>query len=122
MPDSEHILFEGDDTELTQALIGLLNEKLHQLDKENQENKYDDGMKSMVWQRLNGRSKKAQQENIDTHMADLEDDRTRFNYYIHEVKTVKLLKKILSERYDERNENMFTQGDFALDDLADLFR
>ncbi len=122
MPNSEHILFEGDDTELTQALIGLLNEKLHQLDKENQENKCDDGMKSMVWQRFSGRSKKAQQENIDIHMADLEDDKIRFNYYIQEVKTVKLLKEILSERYDERNENMFTQGDFSLDDLADLFR
>lgn len=56
-------------------------------------------------------------------MADLEDDRTRYSYYIHEVKTVKLLKEILSERYDERNESMlFTDNDFSLDDLADLFR
>lgn len=122
MPDSEHILFEGDDTDLIQALIGLLNEKLKQLDKENQENKYENGIKSMIWQRLNGRSKKAQQENIATHMADLEDDKTRFNYYINEVKTVKLLKEILSERYDQRHENMFTQGDFSIDDIAELFR
>lgn len=123
MPDSEHILFEGDDTHLTQALIALLNEKLKQLDKENRENKYENGIKSMVWQRLNGRSKKAQQENIAIHIADLEDDRTRYSYYIHEVKTVKLLKEILSERYDERNESMlFTDNDFSLDDLADLFR
>lgn len=122
MPDNEHILFEGDDTDLIQALIGLLNEKMKQLDEENQQNKYENGIKSMIWQRLNGRSKKAQQENIATHMADLEDDKTRFNYYINEVKTVKLLKKILSERYDQRHENMFTQGDFSLDDLAELFR
>ena len=122
MPESEHILFEGNDTDLTEALIGLLNEKLYQLDQEHQENKHENGIKSMIWQKLNGRSKKATQENIDAHMADLEDDRTRLNYYLHEVKTVKLFKEILSERYDQRNDNPFAQGDFSLDDLDALFR
>lgn len=122
IPESEHILFEGNDNDLTQALIGLLNEKLYQLDQENQKNKYESGIKSMIWQKLNGRSKKATQENIAAHMADLEDDRTRLNYYIYEVKTVKLFKEILSERYNQRNDNPFAQGDFSLDDLDALFR
>ncbi len=122
MPESDNALFDGNDEELTQALIGLLNDKLHQLDKENSDNKYNNGIKSMVWQKLNGRSKKATQENIDCHLADLEDSHTRLNYSIHEIKTVKLLKEILGERYEQRNFNPFDGGDFSLDDLDALFR
>ena len=122
VPESELTLFDGSDEELTEALITLLNEKSHQLDKENDDNKYRDGIKSMVWQKLNGRSKKATQENIDIHIKDLEDSHTRLNYYIHEVKTVKLLKEILSERYEQHHFNPFETGEFTLADLDELFR
>ncbi len=122
MPESDNALFDGNDEELTQALIGLLNEKLHQLDQEHSDNKYNNGIKSMVWQKLNGRSKKATQENIDTHLSDLESSHSQLNYNIHIVKTVKRLKEILGERYEQRNFNPFAHGDFSLDDLDALFR
>jgi len=125
MPESENSLFDGNDEELTEALVTLLNEKLHQLDKENADEKYNNGVKSMIWQKFNARSKKATEENIFMHIAALEDGRTRLKYYIHEVKTVKLLQSILSERYEERRshvfDNPFENGDFSLDDLKDLF-
>ncbi|PCI54301.1 MAG: hypothetical protein COB45_08675 [Gammaproteobacteria bacterium] len=122
MPESELNFFDGSDEELTQALIKLLNEKLRELDQENKEQKYNNGLESMIWQKLSGRSKKATQENIDCHLADLEDSHTRLNYYIHEVKTVKLLKEILSERYEKNSFNPFANGHFSLDDLAEMFR
>ncbi|MGL1958577.1 MAG: hypothetical protein OCD00_14820 [Colwellia sp.] len=121
VPESELTLFDGSDEELSQALITLLNEKLHELDDEHQHNKCRDGIQSMVWQKLGGRSKKAQQENIYAHLADLEDSHTRLNYYIHEVKTVKLLKEILGERYEQRNFNPFEHGEFSLEDLDVIF-
>ncbi len=122
MPESEHTLFEGSDDELTQALIELLNEKSRILDQENEESKYKNGIKSMIWQKLNGRSKKITQEKIDAHLADLESSHTQLNYYINEMKTVKLLKEVLAERYEQRNFNPFAKGEFSLDDLDDLFR
>jgi len=122
MPESENSLFDGNDEELTQALVTLLDEKLQQLDKENGDEKYNNGIKSMIWQKLNARSKKATEEKIYMHLADLEDSHTRLNYYINEVKTVKLLKEILSERYEQRRSNPFESGEFSLDDLEDLFR
>ncbi|MBL4821926.1 MAG: hypothetical protein JKX90_00175 [Colwellia sp.] len=122
MPESELTLFDGSDEELTQALIKLLNEKLRELDQENKDQKYNNGLPSMIWQKLSGRSKKATQENIDTHLADLEDSHTRLNYYIHEVKTVKLLKEILSERYEQNSFNPFANGNFSLADLEEMFR
>ena len=122
MPDSENTFFDGDDTELGQALITLLNEKSHELDKENSDEKYSNGLKSMVWNKLNGRSKKVTQENINSHLADLEDDHTRLNYYIHEVKTVVLLKEILTERYEQRNTSPFGDAGFSLDMLDEFFR
>lgn len=117
VPESELSLFDGNDQELTQALIKLLNEKLKTLDQENHEQKYNNGLESLVWQKFSGRSKKATQENIDTHLADLEDSHTRLNYYIHEVTTVKLLKEILSERYEQKNFNPFTNANFSLDKM-----
>ncbi|GAW97443.1 MULTISPECIES: hypothetical protein [Colwellia] len=115
VPDRELTLFDGNDDELTQALIGLLNEKLCELDRENGDNKYNNGLQSMVWQNLGGRSKKAIQENIDTHLTDLEDDHTRLKYYIEEMKTVKVLKEVLNERYEKKRFNPFGEMSFSLD-------
>ncbi len=122
VPDSELSLFDGDDKELTQALIKLLNEKLNELDKENHEQKYNSSIQSMVWQKFNGRSKKVTQENIDTHLAALEDGQAKLNYNIHEVTTVKRLKAILSERYEMNRFNPFANGEYSLDDLEAIFR
>lgn len=122
MPESDEILFDGNDEALTQALVFLLNEKLYQLDQEHHENRYHNGIKSIVWQKFNARSKKATQENIDRHLADLEDEHTRLNYYIHEVKTVAILKEILSERYDQRQINSFYESEFSPDDFEQFFR
>ena len=122
VPDSELNFFDGSDEELTQALIKLLNEKLSELDQENREQKYNNGLQSMIWQKLSGRSKKATQNNIDMHLADLEDSHSRLNYYIHEVKTVKLLKEVLGERYEQNRFNPFANGEFSLNDLDEFFR
>ncbi len=122
VPESELSIFDGNDEELAQALIKLLNEKIKTLDQENDERKYNSGLQSLVWQKFSGRSKKIVQENIDSHLADLEDNQTRLNYYIHEVKTVKLLKEILSERYEQKNFNPFANADFSLADLEAMFR
>ncbi len=122
VPESELNFFDGNDNELNQALVTLLNEKLHELDEENSHQKYDDGIQSMIWQKLGGRGKKVIQENINAHLADLEDSHTRLKYYIDEVKTVKLLKEALSERYEQKHFNPFANGNFSLDDLDELFR
>ena len=82
VPESELSLFDGNDQELSQALIKLLNEKLNELDQENDDLKYNNGLQSMIWQKLSGRSKKIVQENIDNHLVDLENSHTRLNYYI----------------------------------------
>jgi hypothetical protein len=122
LPESELNFFDGNDEELTQALIKLLNEKMRELDQENHEQKYHNGIQSMVWQKFSGRSKKVTQENIDMHLADVEDSHIRSKYYIHEVKTVKLLQEILSERYEQSRFNPFGDGNFSLDDLDAMFR
>jgi hypothetical protein len=122
VPESELSLFDGNNQELSEALIKLLNEKLKTLDQENHEQKYNSSLESLIWQKFSGRSKKIIQENIDCHLADLEDSHTRLNYYIHEVTTVKLLKEILSERYEKNSFNPFANADFSLDDLDNMFR
>lgn len=122
VPESELSLFDGNDQELSEALIKLLNEKLKTLDQENYEQKHNNSIESLVWQKFSGRSKKIVQENIDSHLSDLEDSHTRLNYYINEVTTVKLLKEILSERYEKNSFNPFANADFSLDDLANMFR
>ena len=122
VPESELSLFDGNNQELSEALIKLLNEKLKTLDQENHEQKYNSSLESLIWQKFSGRSKKIIQENIDCHLADLEDSHTRLNYYIHEVTTVKLLKEILSERYEQNSFNPFADAHFSLDDLANIFR
>jgi len=121
VPESELTLFDGSDEELTQALITLLNEKLKELDSENFHNKHSDGIQSMIWKKLSGRSKKIQQEKIDAHIADLTDSHTQLNYSINEVKTLKRLKGVLSERYEQRRFNPFEQANFSLHDLGELF-
>lgn len=115
--DSELNLFDDDDTELSQSLIRLLNLKLDQLDRENEDYKRADGIPSMVWQKFGGRGKKAIEENIAIHLADLEDDYSRSYYYIHEVTNLKLLKEILADRYEERRYSPFSGGALSLDDL-----
>lgn len=122
MPESENDFFDGNNQELSDALITLLNQKSHELDQENHDEKYANGVKSMIWRKLNGRSKKATQDNINAHMADLEDSHTRLHYYINEVKTVLLLKDILSERYDQRNSFPFSDNDFSLEEIVELFK
>lgn len=122
MPENDNALFDGNDEELTAALIGLLNEKLDQLDQENHDNKYNNGIKSMVWQKLNARSKKATQDNIIRYLADIENSHSQLIYSVDEVKTVKKLKEVLGERYEQRHSNPFASGDFSFDDLAELFR
>ena len=122
IPNSDELLFTGNDEELTTALMALLDEKLRELDSEHRDMKYNDGIKSMVWNNFHGRSKKATQEKFDIHLANLEDDHDRLNFYIHEVKTVTSLKQILSERYEQRQELCFSDGHFSLDDLGELFR
>ena len=122
VPESELSLFDGNNQELSEALIKLLNEKLKTLDQENHEQKYNSSLESLIWQKFSGRSKKIIQENIDCHLADLEDSHTRLNYYIHEVTTVKLLKEILSERYEQNSFNPFADAHFSLDDLDNMFR
>ena len=66
--------------------------------------------------------KKAIQENFDTHIADLENDQTQFKYSIDEMKTVKVLKEVLSERYEKNRFNPFGESSFSLDDLDAMFR
>jgi hypothetical protein len=122
VPESELSLFDGNNQELSEALIKLLNEKLKTLDQENYDQKHNNSTESLIWQKFSGRSKKIIQENIDSHLADLEDSQTRLNYSIHEVTTVKLLKEILSERYEKNSFNPFADADFSLDDLANMFR
>lgn len=122
MPESENGFFDGNNQELSDALITLLNQKSHELDQENDDEKYANGVKSMIWDKLNGRSKKATQDNINSHLADLEDSHTRLHYYINEVKTVVLLKDILSERYDQRNSFPFSDNDFSLEEIVELFK
>ncbi len=114
-------MFEGDDIELSNSLVRLLNEKLEQLERENYDYKYGNDLSSMVWRKFGGRSKKATEENIAAYLADLEDNYSELNYCIDQVKTVKLLKKELAERYDQRRLNPFSNVEFSLDDLNDLF-
>lgn len=121
IPDSEMALFDGSDEELSQALLVLLNQKLHELDDENNHNKYSNGISSMVWQKLGGRSKKVIQENIAMQLGGLDERQERLNYFIDEVKTVKQLKAILSERYDQRRHDPFNSGPFSLDELDAFF-
>ncbi len=123
VPESELTLFDGSDEELAAALLALLNEKISELDLENQDIKYNNGLQSMIWQKLGARGKKNIDKNIDIHIADLEDCHTALRYIIDEVKTVKALKKILSERYDERIFNPFSElNGMLIEDLDDLFR
>jgi len=122
VPDGELTLFDGNDEELTQALIALLNEKLRELDRENGDNKYNNGLQSAIWQNLGGRSKKVIQENFDNHLSDLGNDQVRLKYSIDEMKTVKVLQKVLSERYEQKRFNPFDDGAFSIEDLDDFFR
>jgi hypothetical protein len=122
VPESELTLFDGNDEELTQALLSLLNEKLHDLDRENRDNKYNCGLQSAVWQNLGGRSKKSIQENFEAHLADIEGDKKLLNYSLDEMKTVKALQEALKERYEQKQFNPFGESPFSLADLDELFR
>ena len=121
IPESENSLFEGNDEELTQALIGLLNEKLHQLDQENNDEKYNNGIKGMIWQKLHGRSKKVTQQKINDHLSDLKSSHVQLNHHIHKVKTVKLLKEVLSERYEQRRFSIFDELDDFNEEFSNIF-
>ncbi|NQY37154.1 MAG: hypothetical protein HRT37_19750 [Alteromonadaceae bacterium] len=107
VPESELTLFDGSDEDLSAGLLSLLNEKLRILDQENRDIKYNNGLPSMIWQKLGGRGKKNIDRNIACHIADLEESQTSLRYIIDEVKTVKSLKQILSERYDQRSFSPF---------------
>ena len=118
VPESEMSIFDGNnDEELSQALVKLLNEKLRELDEENRFNKYHNGLQSVVWQKFGGRSKKAIAENIKEHIADLENEQTRYQYSIDDITTVKLLKEVLSERYEQSRFNPFGIEGLSLDGI-----
>ncbi|PCH96485.1 MAG: hypothetical protein COB83_05425 [Gammaproteobacteria bacterium] len=121
VPESDLTLFDGNDDELTQALLELLNEKLRELDRENSDNKYNNGLVSAVWQNLGGRSKKIIQENFTTHLADIAQDKKELNHHLDEMTTVKKLKKVLIERNEKQQFNPFFGEGFSLDDLDEFF-
>lgn len=107
-----HELSLNDDLDM--ALSALLKEKLAELDSEYHRLKTSDGIPSMIWAKLGGRSKKAIAENMAQHLQAVEESKNEILYTIENIKTVKVLKERLSDRYEQRAVSPFTS-------LSELF-
>ena len=96
------------DDDLNAELLTLLAEKLTQLDREYSALQHADSIESMVWQKLGGRTKKVMQAKKREHLDTLLASQASLLHTISTAKTMKPLNKILSDRYDLRHANPFS--------------
>lgn len=109
------------DSEISETLFSLLNEKLNELDSEYAQIKTPGGLAGMVWQRFGEKTKKAMKHNLALHLSDLEQSQQQITLLLAQTKTVKVLKQQLAERYEQSQfqrspfdmlKELFEDGDF----------
>jgi hypothetical protein len=90
--------------DMSKSMVELLNVKLHDLDAEMTRLKTQDGLPSMIWQKLGAPGKKKIEQKISDHIKGLRGSQRSIGRFINEVTTVKKMKDCLAERYDNRPE------------------
>ena len=106
------------DTDTLQSMQTLLKEKLHRLDDELQQAKFNNDLSTLVWNKFSGRSKKQTENNFKTHQADLEDDMYDNQAIMEQYQTVAQMKKLLQRRVEDSRD---WSDDMPID-LMELFR
>lgn len=103
VPDNDLNLDEN----VCEGLLALIDEKLSQLDVEHSQVKHDPCIENMLWSRLGGRSKKIREEKQFLHILDLKSECAGIARNIGNMKNMKMLNRLLSDRYDIRNASPF---------------
>ena len=115
------------DPNLTEALCGLLNDKIDTLEREYRDIPHSCGIMGIVWQRFGGRSKKQSASNLNNHVFELDQMCKGARDLIKEVRNVKTLKQVLRERmqddlmmipadFERLTEEFFATHGFDFDD------
>lgn len=103
VPDAE---FSFDDDTLA-AMEKLLQQKINDLNAGHSQLKQSNELPALVWRKFSARSKKATQQNIEQHIAELEVEYNDSIAMTNEFKTVKSLAKHLSQRISEKEFSLF---------------
>ena len=96
------------DKDVSAELIALISEKIRSLENEYLHLKTEPSIENMIWQKLGGRSKKIMAEKKLLHLSDLQQACGELQSNIHNSKNMKQLNKQLSDRYDKRHSNPFS--------------
>jgi hypothetical protein len=108
------------DEDVSNELIALIDEKLKRLDEEHHDLKHEPNIKNMIWQKLGGRSKKIMAEKKQVHLSELQQACDEISSNIDSSKNMKQLNKLLSERYEYRHYNPFSQFDSFNDLMSEI--
>lgn len=96
------------DKDVSTELIELINDKLQQLDSEYRELKDNPSIENMIWEKLGDRSKKEMAKKQALHLYELQQGCDGIQQNIINSKNMKQLNKQLSQRYDMRHQNPFS--------------